>query len=97
MKSAIRRSGRHARLEARLPSDIHKLLKRAAEIEGLSVTDFVVSAARTAALRTIEESQIVRLSAESAERFAATLIKPIDAAPAMRRARQHHHRLVGPL
>jgi hypothetical protein len=39
-----------ARLEARLPNDVHALLKRAAEIEGRTLTDFVVSAAREAAL-----------------------------------------------
>ena len=46
-----------ARLEARLPNDVHALLKRAAEIEGR--TDFFVSAAREAACRTIEATEII--------------------------------------
>ncbi len=36
---------RMARLEARLPGEIHALLKRAAELEGRTLTDFVVAAA----------------------------------------------------
>ena len=55
---------RTARLEARLPNDVHALLKRAAEIEGRTLTDFVVSAAREAACRTIEATEIIRLSVE---------------------------------
>ena len=34
-----------ARLEARLPPEIHAMLKRAAEIEGRALTDFVVTGA----------------------------------------------------
>ena len=49
-----------ARLEARLPAGIHPLLKRAAEIQGRTVTDFVVTAARAAAYRAIKENQILR-------------------------------------
>ena len=44
---------KNARLEARLTPDIHALLKRAAEIQGRSVSDFVVSAARRAAMKTM--------------------------------------------
>ena len=35
-----------ARLEARLPVEAHAMLKRAAEIEGRTLTDFVVAAAQ---------------------------------------------------
>ena len=44
-----------ARLEARLPADVYALLKRAAEIEGRTLTDFVVAAASAAARKTLEE------------------------------------------
>ena len=40
------------------------MLKRAAEIEGRTLTDFVVTAARDAAMRTIEEAAVIRLSIE---------------------------------
>ena len=53
-----------ARLEARLPLDVYAFLKRAAELQGRTLTDFVVTAARDAACRTIEEAEIIRLSVE---------------------------------
>ena len=43
-----------ARLEARLPASVYALLKRAAELKGRSISDFVVSAAQDAAQRAIE-------------------------------------------
>jgi len=52
------------RLEARLPNAVHALLKRAAEIEGRTLTDFVVSAAREATCRAIEAAENIRLSVE---------------------------------
>ena len=33
-----------ARLEARISNDLHALLKRAAELQGRTMTDFIVSA-----------------------------------------------------
>jgi uncharacterized protein (DUF1778 family) len=89
-------AAKQARLEARITSDTHRLLKRAAEIEGRSVTDFVVSAAREAALRTIERNEVIRLSLESSERFAEILINPPPIAPAMLRARDRHAKLIKP-
>lgn len=38
------------------------VLKRAAEIEGRTLTDFVVAAAHEAAKRTIEDNEVIRLS-----------------------------------
>ncbi len=88
---------KQSRLEARITSDTHSLLKRAAEIEGRTVTDFVVAAAREAALQTIERNEVIRLSREASERFAEMLNNPPPVADAMRRARERHERLVGPL
>lgn len=84
-----------ARLEARLPTDVHALLKRAAEIEGRSVTDFVISAARNAATRTIEQAEVLRLSFEDQKRVAEALLKPPAPSPAMRRAFRRRRELFG--
>lgn len=83
-----------ARLEARLPQTVHALLKRAAEIEGRTLTDFVVAAAQDAARRTIEGTEIIRLSAEDQHRIAAALLAPPPPTPALRRAARHHARLI---
>ena len=84
-----------ARLEARLPVDVHALLRRAAEIEGRSLTDFVVAAASAAARKTIEDTEMIRLSAADQQSFAEALINPPELAPAMKRAIARHRRLFG--
>jgi len=84
-----------ARLEARLPSEVHALLKRAAEIEGRTLTDFVVAAASAAARKTIEECDIIRLTVDDQQRFADVVLNPAPPTPAMKRAVQRHRRLIG--
>jgi len=69
-------SNRSARLEARIAPDALAVVKRAAELQGRSVSDFVVAAAQEAAHRAIEETQIIRLSVEDQRRFAEALINP---------------------
>jgi uncharacterized protein (DUF1778 family) len=86
-----------ARLEARLPADVHALLKRAAEIEGRTLTDFVVTAAREAACRTIEETDILRLSVEDQHRIAEAILNPPGPTPALRRAFKRRRELFGPV
>jgi uncharacterized protein (DUF1778 family) len=84
-----------ARLEARLPAEIHALLKRAAEIEGRTLSDFVVTAAREAACRTIEETDIIRLSVEDQRQIAEAILNPPKPTPALRRAFRRRHELFG--
>ena len=60
--------------------------RRAAELQGRSVSDFVVAAALKDAQRTIEDAQIVRLSVEDQRRFAELVLNPPPLAPAMKRA-----------
>ncbi|CBL46691.1 Hypothetical protein HDN1F_31080 [gamma proteobacterium HdN1] len=45
-----------ARLEARISRDLHAMLKRAAELQGRTMTDFVVAAVQDAAQRAIEQA-----------------------------------------
>jgi uncharacterized protein (DUF1778 family) len=75
-----------ARLEARISTDLHLILKRAAELQGRTMTDFVVSAVQDAAQRAIEEAGIIRLSLADQECFAQALLSPPKPAPALERA-----------
>lgn len=79
-----------ARLEARLPASIYATLKHAAELSGRSLTDFVVSAAHDAARRTIEDAEIIRLSAQDQLLFAEALLKPRVPNDALCRAKKLH-------
>ena len=84
---------RSARLEARIAPEALAVVRRAAELEGRSVSDFVVAAVQDAAQRTIEETHIIRLAVDDQRRFADMLLNPPPLAPAMERARDIHKRL----
>jgi uncharacterized protein (DUF1778 family) len=75
-----------ARLEARISTDLHSLLKRAAELQGRTMTDFVVAAVQDAAQRAIEQAEIIRLSRADQECFAQALLSPPKPVPALERA-----------
>lgn len=85
---------RTMRLEARIAPDALAVVRRAAELQGRSVSDFVVAAAQAAARRAIEETMLIRLSVEGQRRFAELLLDPPPLPPAMERAREAHARLV---
>ena len=89
-----RRQMRSARIEARISPDGLAIVKRAAEIQGRSLSDFVVAAAQEAAYRTIEEVEIIRLSAEDQRILAEALLNPPEPAPALVRAAENYRRLV---
>jgi len=84
-----------ARLEARLPHDVLVRLKRAAEIQGRTLTDFVVAAADEAACRAIEQSEIIRLSVEDQRHIAAALFHPPAPTAALRKAVKRYRNLFG--
>jgi uncharacterized protein (DUF1778 family) len=85
---------RTSRIEARIAPDVLALVKRAAEILGRSVSDFVVVAAQEAAHRTIEEAHLIRLSAQDQQRFADCLLNPPKLSPALTRAKKAHAKLI---
>lgn len=82
----MRAAAATSRLEARISTDLHLMLKRAAELQGRTVTDFVVSAVQVAAQRAIEQAEVVRLSLADQECFAQALLSPPKLAPALERA-----------
>jgi uncharacterized protein (DUF1778 family) len=84
-----------ARLEARLPAHVHALLKRAAEIQGRTLTDFVVAASSEAARQTIEATEIIRLSVEDQRLFAEAMLNPPEPNAALCRAFEKHRELFG--
>ncbi len=84
-----------ARLEARISTELHATLKRAAEIQGRTMTDFVISAVQEAAQRAIEQSSVIKLSLSDQECFALALLSPPNATPALKRAFARRKKLLG--
>lgn len=85
---------RTARIEARIAPEVLAIVRRAAEIQGRSVSDFVVAAAQEAASRTIEETQIIRLSVEDQRVFAEAIVNPAAPSAALLRAAEAHRALI---
>ena len=85
---------RTARVEARIAPDALAVVRRAAELQGRSVSDFLVAAALKDAQQTIEDAQIIRLAVDDQQRFADLLLNPPPLAPAMKRALEVRKRLI---
>jgi uncharacterized protein (DUF1778 family) len=64
------------RLEARIDSATKEVIAQAAEVRGLSLTDFVVQAAYSSALDTLEAQRLWQLSKQDQALFVETLMNP---------------------
>lgn len=73
-------TGTHAqkkeRLEARVQPEKKERIQRAADIEGLSLSDFVVSKAYAAAEEIIREHEMMELNAQDSVLFVEALLNP---------------------
>jgi len=83
-----------SRIGARISPDLHQLLKRAAQIQGRTLTDFLIASARESALRAIQEHDIIHLSLRDQEKIAEALLAPPKANMALRRAMEKHDMLI---
>jgi uncharacterized protein (DUF1778 family) len=66
-----------------------------AEIQGRTLTDFVVAAADEAACRAIQETEIIRLSIEGQRQIAAAILDPPGPTLALKRAARRYRQLSG--
>jgi len=64
------------RFNARLSEEQKAILQRAADLQGMSLSDFVLSSAHDEALRIIEAHEIIRLSKRDSEAFLQALESP---------------------
>ena len=95
MPSAVKeREARSERVQARINPDTKRLLERAASLRGMSLSEFMVSSAFDAAIRTVKDHQLISLSARDSEAFARALLKAPAPTAALKRARERYHRMV---
>ena len=83
-----------ARLEARISTDLHAALRRAAELQDRTVTDFVVAAVQEAVQHTIREASVLALTLADQERFARALLSPPKPPPALKRAFARRRKMI---
>src|ERR1700730_9741182 len=78
------------RFDARLNEEQKILIQRAADLEGRSMTDFVLHSAETAAERTIAERAMLILSARETEAFVDAILNPTRPGPVLRVAARRY-------
>jgi len=84
---------REERFDVRTTREQKKLLKRAADLQGRSLTDFVLMSAQEAAQRTIEERTILRVSERDREVLIAALLNPPAPHARFVKAAERHRQL----
>lgn len=89
-----REGARTARVEARIAPEALAVIRRAAEMQGRSVSDFVVAAAYDTAKRAIEEARIIRLSLADQRAFAQALLDPPPPGEGLSKAAADYRRLI---
>lgn len=93
MATALRATQRIERVEIRATSEQKKLLERAAEIRGTTLTGFILNQAQEAATATIQEFELLELRNEDRRLFVDTLLNPPKPNAALRAAAARHKEL----
>jgi uncharacterized protein (DUF1778 family) len=83
------------RFDARLNEEQKILIQKAADLEGRTMTDFVLHSAETAAERTIEERAMLILTARETEAFVDAILRPAQPGPVLRAAARHYKNAIG--
>jgi uncharacterized protein (DUF1778 family) len=80
------------RIEARLTDEQKELIQHAAELLGLSVSDFLITSAQRAAESVIREHNVITLTAQDSRAFAEAILNPRKPNEALRDAFARHDR-----
>jgi uncharacterized protein (DUF1778 family) len=86
---------RSERLEARISSDQKDLFVRAAELQGRTLTDFVIASVHEAAVRTIDDMQAIRLNEQESRAFAEAIVNPREPTPGLKAAARRYIETLG--
>jgi uncharacterized protein (DUF1778 family) len=82
------------RIEARVLPEHKTLFERAAALRGVNLTTFMVDSMREAALKTLKENEMLRLTVAERRIFVETLLNPPAPNQALRSATKRYNRLV---
>lgn len=86
---------KYDRLEARISTEEKELLKIAAEIQGCSLTQFVVRSAQEAARKAITEHQSMSLTARDTAAFVKAIIEPPAPNDKLRQTAKRFKKIMG--
>jgi len=91
----IKSQERSERLEARTTPDQKALFKRAADLQGRTLSDFIVQAASDTATRVVEQHHVISLTAQEQESFVKALLNPPKPGPRLRAAARRYRQVMG--
>jgi len=74
------------RLEARISNEQKRLFKQAAELQGRTLTDFVVSTLHAEAIKVIQDHEVMELVGRDREIFVSALLNPALPSGRLRKA-----------
>ena len=86
---------RTERLEARVSKEQKDLFVRAAELQGRSLTDFVVTSAQEAAIETVRTHDALRVSERDRRAFVSALLAPPAPAKTLKQAAKRYRQRTG--
>src|ERR1035438_7096177 len=82
------------RFDARLNEEQKLLIQRAADLEGRTMTDFVLHSAEAAAERAIEKRAMLILTARETEAFVNAIFNPPNPGTVLRKAAREYRKNV---
>jgi uncharacterized protein (DUF1778 family) len=86
-------TAKEARIEARVSPKQKRLFERAAEIEGLTLTDFAISSMQRAAASIVEEYTRIELSQRDQRMFVEAVMNPPEPNEALRKSAKAYSRM----
>ena len=89
------KASRSERLEARVSKAQKKLFLQAAELQGRSLTDFLIASVQEAADRVLRAQDVLTLSERDRKSFVAALLAPATPGKALRQAAKRYRERAG--
>jgi uncharacterized protein (DUF1778 family) len=94
-RHTTRPTPKRERFAARLSREQKELMQRAADLQGQTLTDFVVASAQQAAERAIRDHELIVLSARDSYAVMQALLHPEPAGAWLRQAAQRYKDFMG--
>jgi uncharacterized protein (DUF1778 family) len=85
MTTLKEKTTKNTRLEFRIPERQKELIEDAANLQGMSVSDFIASVAHREAVKVLQESATLQLNREASARFVEALMSPPAPTEALRK------------
>jgi uncharacterized protein (DUF1778 family) len=82
------------RLEARVDPELKRMFQRAADLQGVTLSDFLITSVRCAAMKTLEEHDVIRLRGRDSVAFASALLAPSAPNERLKAAAKRYRRLM---